>query len=123
MTVLMFLVLFSVVGFSQQKTDEKDIERTILLFAKLGDQQDADGLENLLDTNFRIVMNQLFGSEEIMVMSREVYLGKIRKKEFGGDQRKVRVHHTALNGNIAASRVSYEGEKNEGRISGKSCPG
>lgn len=97
-------------GWAQQ-SDKQAIEECIRSFAKAGDQQDAVVLETHLDEHFRIVMNQLFGSEGVSVLTRSDYLDKIRKKEFGGDKRKVTVSELVLNEKTASCKVIFEGEK------------
>jgi hypothetical protein len=46
------------------------------------DQQDAVALDGLLEANFRVVMNQTFGSEDVLIMNKKVYLQKINDKEY-----------------------------------------
>jgi len=92
-------------------TDKASIKTTIAHFAKAGDEQDVEALDKLLDHNYRIVMNQLFGSTQVVVMSREAYLDKIKAKEFGGDQRTVSIEHITINGNTASAKVRLEGSK------------
>lgn len=105
-----FLMAFSI-SCKAQTSEQKEVRKTILAFAKAGDKQDASKLEQLLDANYRIVMNQLFGSKEVMVMPRAAYLDKIKKGEFGGDKREVVVKEILMNGNTASARVSYKGQK------------
>jgi len=109
---LMMVVLFTVIthGWSQSK-DEKVITRIITDFAQAGDQNDADGLEKFLDPNYRIVMNRLFGSTEVSVMPKAVYLDKIRNKEFGGDTRQLKFENIMINGNTAIAMVKFSGLK------------
>jgi len=64
-----------------------------------------------LDNNYRIVMNRLFGSTEVSVISRDVYLEKIRMKEFGGDNRKVEIESIVQNGATASAKVSFIGSE------------
>ena len=71
---------------NKQHPEMKKIEQTIHSFAKAGDDQDATQLDHLLDPNYRIVMNRLFGSPEVTVMPKSLYLDKISSKEFGGDK-------------------------------------
>jgi ketosteroid isomerase-like protein len=99
------------VGLQAQKTEMKAVKQTITAFAQAGDAQDAESLEKHLDANYRIVMNQLFGSKEVSVMPRAVYLDKIRKKEFGGDPRKLTFKEVIINGNTAVVRVDMAGSK------------
>ena len=94
-----------------QKNEEQAIEKTIRAFAKAGDENNANELEKHLDANYRIAMNQLFGSTEVSIMPRAVYLEKIRTKEFGGDERTVSIKSISVNGNTASAHVIMEGSK------------
>ena len=94
-----------------QKSDMNAIKSTITAFAKAGDNQDVSALEPLLDANYRVVMNQLFGSTEVSVMPRAVYIEKIRAKEFGGDTRTLTFENVQVNGNTAVAQVLFKGQK------------
>lgn len=94
-----------------QQSEEKAIKKVVTAFAQAGDQNDATALDQLLDANYRVVMNRLFGSKEASVMPRAVYLDKIKNKEFGGDTRKLRFHEILLNGNTATVKVTLAGQK------------
>lgn len=94
-----------------QKSEEKAISQLIGTFALAGDQNDAVKLETCLDDNFRVVMNRLFGSDAVSIMPKDMYMEKIRSKEFGGDKRKVSVDEIVLNGQSACVKVTLEGER------------
>lgn len=98
---------------SETKTNPemKKIEQTIMAFSKAGDSQDAAQLDALLDDNYRIVMNRLFGSPEVSVMPKSVYLDKIKAKEFGGDKREVTIDELIMNNTIATAKATFKGEK------------
>ncbi len=105
-----FAVCFGLVS-SAQMNDEKAIEVVIHSFAEAGDQQNVEALSDCLDESYRIVMNQLFGSKEVSVMAREVYLQKIKAKEFGGDSRNTEVETILVNGNTASAKVIFKGKQ------------
>lgn len=111
MFLMGIFALFTAVCCTAQTSDEKAIKQTILEFSKAADTNDADKLATYLDDNFRIVMNRLFGSTEVSVMSKEVYLDKIKTKEFGGEKRKVEIESITLNGATASGKVSFVGTK------------
>jgi hypothetical protein len=94
-----------------QETGVEEVKKTIMQFATAADYQDPIILEEVLDTNFRVVMNRLFGSEGVTIMPREVYLAKIKNKEFGGDKREVTISNVTINGNTANALVSFKGGK------------
>lgn len=103
-------MLFSACATAQQSETEI-VKVTIRNFSNAGDFNDAQTLEKYLDENYRVVMNQLFGSTEVVVMPREVYLEKIASKEFGGDSRDVKIENVLINGNTASAKVTFRGTK------------
>ncbi len=105
------LALLSASSALSQNTEEKAVKQTIISFAKAADNSDAPAIAELLDDNFRIVMNQLFGSKEVSIMPKTVYVEKIRTKEFGGEPRKVTIENVQINGNTATAKVTYAGAK------------
>ncbi|WP_306643537.1 nuclear transport factor 2 family protein [Sanyastnella coralliicola] len=112
MKSVMMLLMFAFAASSTiAQNDEKDIKQTIQQFAKAGDANDAAVLDEVLDANYRVVMNQLFGSDGVSVVPREVYMKKIESKEWGGDDRKVTIHSVHINGKSAVAKVTMEGKK------------
>ncbi|RMA56745.1 nuclear transport factor 2 family protein [Ulvibacter antarcticus] len=94
-----------------QSSDTVEITNTINSFAKAGDNNDVQELEKYLDGNYRIVMNRLFGSNEVNIMPRNIYLEKIKTKEYGGDNRRVNIDNITINGNTACAKVVFNGTK------------
>ncbi len=92
-------------------SEEKSIEACITGFAKAGDLNDVPALSAYLDANYRVVMNRLFGSEEVQVVDKTFYLEKIRTKEWGGDTRTINVEGILINGDSATAKVKLVGEK------------
>lgn len=110
--ILIGVLIMGIVSTScSQSSEVKEIKSTIIAFAQAGDKNDADALNNYLDDNFRVVMNQLFGSTEVSILSKSIYIDKIRKKEFGGDKRKLVFDTIMLNGNTASVKVTMKGSK------------
>ena len=111
-SILFILLAMVSMPISQtQPTDMEAIQSTITAFAKAADQNDAKTLAQYLDPNYRIVMNQLFGSSEVNIMPRAVYLDKIAKKEFGSDDRSLKFENISINGSSASAIVLLKGEK------------
>lgn len=109
--LMSFIALFTTSLFNAQSAEEKKIKNTIIKSAKAGDHSDSEKLASFLDDNFRIIMNQLFGSDKVSIMPKSVYLEKIESKEFGGDDRKVSIKSIIINGNTASAKVSFKGTK------------
>jgi len=110
-SILCLGLFFAAHLYAQSPSDTKAVTKAIHDFAKAGDRQDVASLEQLLDSNYRVVMNQLFGSEGAAVLPREAYLQKIRNKEFGGDKRKVTIEDLQINGKNASAKVTLAGSK------------
>lgn len=108
--ILMTISLFTATGFSQQNSTQK-IKETIAAFVKAGDLSDDTTLSGYLDDNYRLVMNRLFGSDQITVLTKSMYLEKIKSKVFGGDDRVVTIQDIIINGNTAVTKVILKGKK------------
>ncbi len=108
--IVLMGILTSTAAFSQ-KEEIKKVKNVITAFAKAADTNDADQLSTYLDKNFRVVMNRLFGSTEVSILTKEVYVEKIRSKEYGGDKRTVTIENVVINGNTSSAQVTFKGEK------------
>ncbi|XOV65898.1 MAG: nuclear transport factor 2 family protein [Fluviicola sp.] len=112
--IALLCTIFIPMASNAQNETESDytlIETTVRGFLKAGDQNDAKSIDTFLDDNYRVVMNQLFGSSAVMVISKDVYLSKIESKEWGGDTRKVTIENIQVNGNTASAKVTQVGSK------------
>lgn len=111
---VMMLVLATIAfapAWSQSSDDERAVKEAVSHFAQSADRQDAGALDKLLDANFRVIMNRLFGSTEVNVLTKDEYLEKIRAKEFGGETRKVRIEDVTIIGNTACAKVAFRGSQ------------
>jgi hypothetical protein len=91
--------------------DKSKITTVIKQFSSAGDNSKDKLLATYLDENYRVVMNRLFGSDKVSILSKEVYLSKIESKEFGGTAREVKIMDILINGNTACVKVIFKGEK------------
>lgn len=88
---------------------EAEVRSCIQAFVKAGDTYDAQAVDAVLNENYRVVMNRLFGSSDIMLIDKATYIEKISTKEWGGDKRKVEILAIAVNGPNATAKVSLVG--------------
>jgi hypothetical protein len=95
----------------QQSTAEEAVKQTIIQFAAAADNRDAASLDQLLDGHFRIGMNRLFGSTELMTMDKSGYLNKIKTGEFGGDKREVSIENITIVQNNAMAKTIFKGSR------------
>jgi hypothetical protein len=103
-------IVLGTVGCAQ-KTKNDVLKTTITAFALAADQSDTIAFNKLLDNNFRIVMNRAFGSKEVSIVPKAIYLQKIASKEWGGTPRVVTIHAIDQNGTTAYAKVTLKGQK------------
>lgn len=109
-TIAVILITNSTI-MAQEKKEEMNVKQTIISFAHAADVQDDKALELLLDDNFRLVLNQMFGNKGIAMVSKLDYLAKIKAKEFGGDKREVTILNLTVLGNNAGVQAIFKGSK------------
>ena len=109
--ITLFFALICSIGYAQTPKEKENVESAIRRFGELADRQDDQSLALVLDDNFRLVMNQMFGSVEAMIMTKQMYLEKIKKKEFGGEKREVTIDQVVIVGKNASARASFKGSK------------
>lgn len=105
---LLFFIAWSSIASSD---NESAVKKTILDFSKAGDANNTEKLDKILHSDYRIIMNRLFGSKEVSIMNKAQYIKKIESKEWGGDKRVVNVETIIFNENSASAIVAYKGEK------------
>jgi ketosteroid isomerase-like protein len=105
------ITLFGSIINPDPSVEKKAIKEVVAAFARAGDAHDVAALEETLDDSYRIVMNRLFGSPEVSVMSRETYLEKIESKEYGGGSRKLTFESIVVNGTTASAKVKFLDER------------
>lgn len=74
---------------SHAQSEKEEVKKTITQFVQAADIQDADQVATMLHEDFRVVMNQLFGSTDVSFMNKSVYVQLIRDKKMGGDKRTI----------------------------------
>lgn len=105
----MFL-LGSLVSQAQQTADLAKIEAVVREFSAAGDKQDAASLDKILHPQYRAVINRLFGSPELSLMDKTLYLQLMADKKIGGDNREVFLLQTDLAGNTASVKAIFRGK-------------
>ncbi len=86
----------------------QEIRETVASYVKGADLQDADALDALTHSEFRVVWNGPNPSDHT-VFSREVYLEKFRIGEWGGDPRTIEIINCDLFSNYASVHVKLDG--------------
>jgi hypothetical protein len=109
--ILLFILLTSTTIMAQNKKEETNITETITKFVNAADQQDEKKLELLLDSNFRLSLNQMFGNTGLIFIDKQAYLNKIKAKEFGGDKRQIKLEQVIIVNNNASVKATFIGAK------------
>ena len=110
-SIIFFPMLFLTLSVQAQLAETKAIKKVITTFSEAGDNHDPVVLDDCLDDHYRVVMNRLFGSKEVGIMPKSVYLEKIESKEFGGDTREVSFDKIVINGTTALAKVHFKGKE------------
>ncbi len=111
LSVILSVLVMACAEAQNPSPQAQKIKSVITKFMKAGDDNDAKTMNTLLDPNYRIVMNQLFGSKEVVILPRAAYIEKIKNKEFGGDKRQITFDNIVMNGNTAVAKVTASGNK------------
>jgi hypothetical protein len=90
---------------------EKDkIIQTVKTYIEAGDSRNAAQLDTVLYSNFRAVFNQLLGSNEVKIVSKELYLQLIADGKLGGDSRSVEILSVDIIENNATVKAKLKGK-------------
>jgi hypothetical protein len=109
--ILLFTLLTSTTIMAQNKNEETNITETITKFVNAADHQNEKELEILLDSNFRLSLNQMFGNTGLVFIDKQTYLNKIKAKEFGGDKRQIKLEQIIIMNNNASVKATFSGTK------------
>ena len=77
-TKLILIIPMMVLGtiLTAQTDETKNVKKAVEGFIKAGDNSDADKVATYLDDNYRVVMNRLFGSDAVSVVTKDEYVEK-----------------------------------------------
>lgn len=89
----------------------KEIENLIKEFVQAGDSRDVLKMDQLLEQNFRTVLNQAFGGTEIQTLDKSTYMQLLKDEKLGGDQRNFSIESVDIEGKNAFVKVTLTGTK------------
>jgi Putative lumazine-binding len=105
-----FALLGSVSSRAQNSQDLTRITAAIQTFSRAADQQDASALDGVLHPQYRAVVHRVFGSSDLSLMDKSLYLQLIRDKKIGGDTRDIHLLEVDVVHNIAQVRAVLQGK-------------
>ncbi|MEM8528624.1 MAG: nuclear transport factor 2 family protein [Bacteroidota bacterium] len=80
-------------------------------FAASADQRNIEQMDVIMHSNFRAIVNRLFGSEEVSIMDKALYLDLLAQGKIGGDEREVTIVSIHFEGHNALVKATLEGKK------------
>ena len=90
-------------------TDNKQVIEAVQQYISAGDLRNAESLDSILHPQFRVVANQLLGSSEVSIITKDQYLQLVRAGKLGGDNRTVEITSVQIIHNNAAVTVKLKG--------------
>ncbi|MEM6696989.1 MAG: nuclear transport factor 2 family protein [Bacteroidota bacterium] len=101
---------------SNLDTVEKDADMNAVIeaveqFVESADQRNVEQMDVIMHSNFRAIVNRLFGSEEVSIMDKALYLDLLKQGKIGGDDRTITIESIHFEGNNALVKASFEGKE------------
>lgn len=106
--IILFAAFSSLGNTLQAQDSELAIRQAITQFASAADANDVQAMDKLLHDSYRIVWPQ--ADKEPMIVPRKLYLEKIGSKEWGGDNRHVKIEWIKTSGAHATALVVLQGK-------------
>ena len=94
-----------------QNMEEQKVQEAVTTFCKSADQRNITNMDNIMDENFMVIGNGLFGSKEVSITNKETYLQLLKDQKIGGDSRKVTFIATDINDNNAVVKAEFDGSE------------
>jgi ketosteroid isomerase-like protein len=110
-TILISLLIAGALSQGLSQTEQEDIEAAIRIFAKAADKRDVKVLDKILHAEFRLAMNQLFGSQDLTTMNKATYLKMVEEGKLGGEDRKLEILEVKVFQKNASCIVRFTGSK------------
>ena len=88
-----------------------NVAEAVKSFAGNADARDAEAMEHLLHPEFRAIVNRQFGSSEVSLMDKAMYVDMLKQGKIGGDTRKVVIQSITLEGHNASVRAEFTGQE------------
>lgn len=110
----MLIISLLVIGTPPKEKHLSDLEKiatAIHEFASAADQRDLKKMDQVLHKDYRSVVNRLFGSKEVSIMDKALYLDLLKQEKIGGDQRTVEINSIDMIGNNAVAQVTLNGKE------------
>ena len=110
MKKLISLIIISFFALPASASDMDDIKKTVENYASYDNNYDAKGLENVTDESFHFIMHAPGDTEVVRTISRETFLKGIAAKQFGGNNKVLKIEKVDLQGNIANVYFTQKGK-------------
>lgn len=94
-------------------SDMDDVKNVIEHYANYDNTYNAEGLEEVTDASFHFMMHASGDTETVTTIPREAFLKGIAAKQFGGNNKALKIENVVIQGNIANVYFTHTG-KNAG---------
>lgn len=109
--IIKSLILLTMTSVQAQQNDEQAIKSVITSFATAAETHDVNTMSDLLEDNFRVVLNQMFGSNKVTLLDKKTYLSMLADKKLGGDKSEITTKAIIISGNSGLVNTIFKGEK------------
>ena len=108
-----FLLIVSMLSFTTNNDgdDLQLISELVHQYVAAADNQNVKKMDAALHAEFRVVANQLLGSDELSLIDKPSYLELLKAGQIGGDERNVRIRSISQEGKNAVVHVTLTGKQ------------
>jgi Putative lumazine-binding len=102
----------SVFDAKTASSEQKAVQEATMQFLEGADKSDVAMLDDVMHTNYRVVLNRVFG-DNVTMLDKPTYLKMIADKKIGGVSRQSNILSIVVVGNVAAVEATTTSEKSD----------
>ncbi len=110
MKTLISIIILCFFTIPTSASDLDDVKKTIENYASYDNNFDANGLENITDESFHFIMHAPGETETVQTITRDAFLKGIAAKQFGGNNKILKIEKVDVQGNIANVYFTHKGK-------------
>ncbi|MEM9887118.1 MAG: nuclear transport factor 2 family protein [Bacteroidota bacterium] len=116
MKIMLFLFIASSINSMNIENpikgdDTEAIIQAVELFSDSADKRNVKAMETIMHADFRAIVNRVFGSAEVSIMDKSLYLDLLKQGKLGGEEREVTIESIHLEGHNALVKATLEGKE------------
>lgn len=98
-------------AFNVYANDMDEVKLVIENYADYDNTYNADGLNDVTDESFHFILHSAGETETIRTISRDAFLKGIAAKQFGGNNKALKIEDVKIKANIANVYFTHSGEQ------------